>query len=53
MCNNYSHYIFERSWSCKWRWEGEGEENLLKIQDISKGREKRKPKGKRKNGFHP
>jgi hypothetical protein len=48
MCNNYSHYIFERSWSCKWRWEGEGEENLLKIQDISKGREKKKAKRKKK-----
>jgi len=25
---------------------GEGEGNLLKVQGISKGREKRKPKGK-------
>jgi hypothetical protein len=29
-------------------WVGEGEENLLKVQDISKGREKKKPKGKKK-----
>jgi len=27
---------------------GEGEENLLKVQDISKGREKKKAKRKKK-----
>jgi len=33
---------------------GEGEENLLKVQDISKGREKKKAKRKKKKiGFHP
>jgi len=30
---------------------GEGEENLLKVQDISKGREKKKAKRKKKNWF--